>query len=73
MLKAIQVFYSNSSSAVIVDGYISEPFDVTLLQGYILAPFLFIILIDYILYKAPGPDSGVVPFPRHQEDTQPKY
>ena len=65
-VNAIQVLYSNSSSAVIVNGSISDPFDVTtgVLQGDVLAPFLFIILVDYILGKASGPDSGVVAVPR---------
>ena len=66
LVNAIQVLYSNSSSAVMVDGGISEPFDVTtgVLQGDVLAPFFFIILVDYLLDKASGPDSGVVTCPR---------
>ena len=65
-VNAIQVLYSNSSSAVIVDGSISNPFDVTtgVLQGDVSAPFLFIILVDYLWGKASGPDSGVVTCPR---------
>ena len=65
-VNAVQVLYSNSSSAVIVDGSISDPFDVTtgVLQGDVLAPFLFIILVDYLLGKASGLDSGVVTFTR---------
>ena len=60
-----QVLHRNSSSAVMVDGSISDPFDVTkgVLQGDVLAPFLFIIFYhscDYLLGKASGPDSGVV-------------
>ena len=42
-VNAIKGLYSNSSSAVImVDGIVSEPFDVTtgVLQGDVLAPFL---------------------------------
>ena len=64
-VNAIQVLY-NSSSAVIVDGSISDPFDITkgVLQGDVLAPFLFIILVDYLLGKASGNDSGVVTCPR---------
>ena len=44
-----------------VDGTISEPFDVTtgVLQGDV-----FIIFVDYLLGKASGPDSGVVTCPR---------
>ena len=65
IVSAIKVLYSNSSSAVMVDGSISEPFDVTtgVLQGDVLAPFLFIIFVDYLLGKASGPDSGVVTCP----------
>ena len=64
--NAIKVLYSNSSSAVMVDGSVSEPFEVTtgVLQGDVLAPFLFIIFVDYLLGKASGPDSGVVTCPR---------
>ena len=66
LVNAIQALYSNSNSAVMVDGSISEPFDVTIgvLQGDVLAPFLFIVLVDYLLDKASGPDSGVVTCPR---------
>ena len=65
-VNAIKVLYSNSSSAVMVDGIVSEPFDVTTggLQGDVLAPFLFIIFVDYLLGKASGPDCGVVTCPR---------
>ena len=61
IVNAIKVLYSNSSSAVMVDGSISEPFDVTtrVLQGDV-----FIIFVDYLLGKASGPDSGVVTCPR---------
>ena len=66
LVNAIQVLYTNSSSAVMVDGNISNPFDVTtgVLQGDVLAPFLFIILVDYLLEKASVGDSGVVTHPR---------
>ena len=66
IVNAIKVLYSNSSSAVMVDGSISDPFDVTtgVLQGDVWAPFLFIIFVDYLLGKASGPDSGVVTCPR---------
>ena len=65
-VNAIKVLYSNSSSAVMVDGIVSEPFDVTtgVLQGDVLAPFLFIIFVDYLLCKASGPDCGAVTCPR---------
>ena len=58
IVNAIKVLYS---SAVMVDGSISELFDVTtrVLQGDV-----FIIFVDYLLGKASGPDSGVVTCPR---------
>ena len=66
VVSAFQVPYTNSSSAVMVDGGISESFDVTtgVLQGDALAPFLFIILVDHLLGKACEADSGVVTHPR---------
>ena len=65
-VNAIKGLYSNSSSAVMVDGIVSKPFDVTtgVFQGDVLAPFLFIIFVDYLLGKASGPDCGVVTCPR---------
>ena len=51
-----------------VDGGLSDPFDVTtgVLQGDVLAPFLFIVLlVEYLLKKATSQlDSGVVTHPR---------
>ena len=50
-----------------VDGNISEPFEVStgVLQGDVLAPFLSIILVDYLLKKATSDlDSGAVTHPR---------
>ena len=67
LVDAIGVLYNNSRSAVMVDGSISDPFDVTtgVLQGDVLAPFLFVILVDYLLKKATSDlDSGVVTHPR---------
>ena len=67
IVNAISVLYNNSKSAVMVDGNISDPFQVTtgVLQGDVLAPFLFIILIDYLMMKATeDTDSGVVTHPR---------
>jgi hypothetical protein len=54
MVKAIQAIYNNSRSAVLVDGHISQEFDITtgVLQGDTLAPFLFIIVIDYVMKNA---------------------
>ena len=66
LVDAIQVLYTNSSSAVMVDGSLSASFNVTtgVLQGDVLAPFLFIILVDYLLGKASEPDTGVMTCPR---------
>ena len=67
LVNAIGVLYSDSKSAVMVDGNISEPFNVTtgVLQGDVLAPFLFIIMIDYLLQNATKDnDSGVLTHPR---------
>ena len=52
----------NSKSAVMVDGNLSDSFDVTIgvLQGDVLAPFLFVVLVDY----KPRRNSGVVIHPR---------
>ena len=61
------MLYKNSKSAVMVDGGLSDPFDVTtgVLQGDVLAPFLFVVLADYLLKKATSQlDSGVVTHPR---------
>ena len=67
VVNAISVLYKNSKSAVMVDGGLSDPFDVTtgVLQGDVLAPFLFVVLVDYLLKKATSQlDSGVVTHPR---------
>ena len=61
----VRVLYKNSKSAVMVDGNLSDPFDVTagVLQGDVLAPFLIVVLVDYLLKKATSQlDSGVVTF-----------
>ena len=44
----------NSKSAVLVDGNISDPFEVStgVLQGDVSAPFLFIILVGNLMRKA---------------------
>ena len=59
LVDAIQVLHTNSSSAALVDGSISNLFDVTtgVLQGDVMAPSLFIILVDYLLGKASDADS----------------
>ena len=66
MHLGIQALYSNSTSAVSVNGGISDPFDVTtgVLQGDVLAPFLFIILVDYLLLKASEASTGAETHPR---------
>ena len=67
VVNAISVLYKNSKSAVMVDGGLSDPFNVTtgVLQGDVLAPFLFVVLVDYLLKKATSQlDSGVVTHPR---------
>ena len=54
IVKAIEAIYHHSKSVVLVDGNISEEFNVTtdVLQGDTLALFLFIIVIDYIMKNA---------------------
>ena len=67
VVNAISVLCKNSKSAVMVDGNLSDPFDVTtgVLQGDVLAAFLFVVLVDYLLKKATSQlDSGVVTHPR---------
>ena len=67
VVNAISVLYENSKSAVMVDGGLSDPFEVTtgVLQGDVLAPFLFVVLVDYLLKKATTQlDSGAVTHPR---------
>ena len=67
VVNAISVLYKNSKSTVMVDGSLSDPFDVTtgVLQGDVLAPFLFVVLVDCLLKKATSQlDSGVVTHPR---------
>ena len=74
VVNAISVLYKNSKSAVMVDGGLSDPFDVTtgVLQGDVLAPFLFVVLVDYLLKKATSQlDSGVVTHPRRSRRVHP--
>jgi hypothetical protein len=54
IVNAIEAIYHNSKSVVLVDGNVSEEFDVTtgVLHGDTLAPFLFIIVIDYVVKNA---------------------
>ena len=67
VVNAISVLYKNSRSTVMVDGNLSDPFDVTtgVLQADVLAPFLFVVQVDYLLKKATLQlHSGVVTHPR---------
>ena len=66
VVNAVQALYSNSTSAVSVNGGISDPFNVTtgVLQGDVLAPFLFIILVDYLLLNASEANTGAETHPR---------
>ena len=60
------MLYKNSKSAVMVDGNLSDTFDVTpgVLQEDALAPFLFVVLVDYLLKKDTSQlHSGVVTYP----------
>ena len=54
IVDAIRVLYDNSKSAVLVDGQMSDDFDVTtgVLQGDVLAPFLFITILDFVMINA---------------------
>lgn len=51
IVQAIRTIYNNSRSSVIVDGILSEEFDIStgVLQGDTLAPKLLIIVMDYVL------------------------
>ena len=48
VVNAVSALYNNFKSAVMVDGNISDPFEVStgVLEGDVLVPFLFIILVD---------------------------
>ena len=66
VVNPINVLYNNSKSALMMDGNLSVPFDVTtgVLQGDVLAPFLFVVLADYLLKKVTSKlNSGVVTHP----------
>ena len=73
MVNAISALYNNFKSAMMVNGNISDPFEVStgVLQGEDLAPFFLIILVDFPVKKATSSlDSGFVTHPgrsrRHQ-------
>ena len=68
LVEAIKTLYSNSKSAVYVDGHhaLSEEFEVTtggVLQGDVLAPVLFIIMVDFIMKQSEG-THGFITAPR---------
>ena len=59
---AIRLLYNNSRSAVIVNGNMSDVFEITtgVLQGDVLTPFLFVIIIDFLMITASRScDSGL--------------
>ena len=64
-VDAIKVMYNNSNSRVLVDGCISNPFEIStgVLQGDVLAPTLFIIVMDYVMSNS-AKDFGFVSHPR---------
>lgn len=66
LVSAIQVFYTNSSSSVMVYGSIYRPFRVSIgvLKGDVLALLPFIILVDYLLLRSSDGDSGDLTCPR---------
>ena len=64
--NAIKILYQNTTSTAIIDGVLTDEFEVTtgVLQGDVLAPFLFIIVIDYVLRKADINKLGFITKPR---------
>ena len=76
IIDAIKVLYTDSSSAVYIDGSMTESFPVTtgVLQGDLLAPFLFIIVVDFLLLDATTIyDSGVITHPRRSSRYPSKF
>ena len=71
IVDAIRVLYDNSKSAILVDGQLSEEFEVTtgVLQGDVLAPFLFIIVLDFVMKNATknNPGGGLMTHPRRSK------
>ena len=74
IVDAIRVLYDDSKSAVLIEGQMSEEFDVTtgVLQGDVLAPFLFIIVLDFVMLDAQSknPAGGLVTHPRRSRRHQ---
>ncbi len=63
VVNSITVLYDNSKSAVMVNGMLSDPFQIStgVLQGDLLAPYLFVIVIDYLMVSAISQcESGLV-------------
>ena len=54
VVNVVSAIFNISKSAVMVDGNISDPFEVSIgvLQGDPFAPFLFIILVDFLIKEA---------------------
>lgn len=54
IFSAIRVLYDDSKGSVLVDGHLSEGFEVTtgVRQVDILTPFLFIMVLDYVACQA---------------------
>ena len=64
--NAIKVLYTATKSSVLIDGELTEYFDVLtgVLQGDVLAPFLFIIVVDWVLRNSNMDHLGFVTKPR---------
>ena len=66
IVKSIEVLYCDTNSTVIVDGVLSDLFEVMtgVLQGDVLAPFIFIIIIDWVLRQSDLDSLGFTMVPR---------
>ena len=75
MVNTVSAIYNNCKSAVIVNGNISDHFEVStdILQGDVLAPFLFIILVDFLMKKATADLVSGVDIVTALDDAQPRY
>ena len=58
--NAIRLLYEGTRSAVIINGTITDEFEVNtgVLQGDVLAPYLFIVVIDWVMRNADIHDLG---------------
>jgi hypothetical protein len=54
IVTAITKLYDQSRGTVLINGKLSDPFDIStgVLQGDVLAPFLFVIVVDYVITKS---------------------